>query len=69
MALIDCTNCGRRITDQAVSCPGCGVAMDRFGKSGLEVQAESPVQSNPFELWLLLAVAFAPFAFLWLLLG
>lgn len=24
MALINCTECGRQISDQAVSCPGCG---------------------------------------------
>lgn len=48
MALVDCTNCGRRITAQAVPCPGCSVAMTRLGKSGLEAQAESPMQSNPF---------------------
>jgi|GEM_PF-3362427 len=26
MALVTCTECGREISDQAVSCPGCGAA-------------------------------------------
>ncbi len=25
MSLVDCTECNRRISDQAVTCPGCGV--------------------------------------------
>ncbi len=30
MALIDCPECGHRVSDKAASCPSCGVGIRRF---------------------------------------
>ncbi len=29
MALIECTECGKQISDQANNCPGCGVPVNK----------------------------------------
>lgn len=33
MALIPCKECGRRVSDQASSCPGCGAPIEGAGRS------------------------------------
>lgn len=44
MALINCPECGREVSDKAPTCPGCGVPI-----AGHVGQSESPVMSKPPE--------------------
>ena len=39
MALIKCPECGREISDRALSCPGCGIAKDDIQKMFVEQNA------------------------------
>ncbi|MDR3117854.1 MAG: zinc ribbon domain-containing protein [Mediterranea sp.] len=46
MALINCPECGKEISDKAVSCPNCGVPM-RNDTSGLEVEDDEKLLTFP----------------------
>lgn len=50
MSLIKCSECGREISDKAVSCPGCGCPISQAGliknKSDLEKQVDEIYHRN-----------------------
>ena len=39
MALINCEECNRQISDKAVSCPGCGFPLRLMNKSNIEIES------------------------------
>lgn len=47
MALITCPECGREISDKAVSCPGCGFPMDGY----VEVDSRSELDKLVDEIY------------------
>ncbi len=46
MALIDCSGCGRRISDRAVACPKCGKANNNFAGNAKESQIIDEAKNN-----------------------
>lgn len=73
MALIDCTECGHRVSDKAASCPGCGMRLnvDSAG-AGAAAAAGSVPQPQPrtrsVGILLFLGIAVVPVVFVWFLL-
>lgn len=69
MALIDCRECGKQISDQALSCPNCGapVAREIQGAYAVRPQAATvPVRNVGFLLGL--GIFLVPLVFVWFLL-
>ncbi|MBH8613017.1 SPOR domain-containing protein [Pseudomonas mohnii] len=69
MALIDCYECGKQISDIAPACPSCGAPAakpDAKIDSSFRVHTTKPPRVVSFGLFL--GVVFAPFLFFWFLL-
>lgn len=54
MALITCPECGKQVSDQAASCPGCGYPLERTQKENEQIhdiaeQNNAPDASNTIE--------------------
>ena len=55
MALIKCPECGKEISDKAVSCPSCGFPMENYvidntGSDVFETQEKCFLNNEPYEL-------------------
>lgn len=69
MALIDCYECGKRISDTAASCPSCGAPAKKKTPDRIDASFQIPLTpSRVVSFPLFLAVIFAPFIFFWFLL-
>lgn len=69
MALIECRECGKQISDQAMSCPNCGapIARELQGAYTMRPQAAAlPVRNVGFLLGL--GIFLVPIIFVWFLL-
>lgn len=48
MALITCPECGKKVSDQAEACPGCGYPIPKYIEAQKQ-QIETPIAENPVE--------------------
>ena len=69
MALINCSECGNQISDQAVSCPGCGVPISQGLKAQAAMTYSAPkTEERKVGILLGLGIFIVPFIFVWFLL-
>lgn len=57
MALVPCKECGREVSDKAVSCPSCGVSL-RKRVASADHSSKTPLESkktNPFAFALMVS--------------
>ncbi len=66
MALINCIECNRTVSDQAEACPNCGAPIARRGAEILV--APQPATSRSVDFWLGLGIFLFPLVFVWFLL-
>lgn len=50
MALIECGECGREVSDKAASCPGCGAPIGAQGKTVKAKRAGAGLETTGFLL-------------------
>ncbi|PKM31603.1 MAG: hypothetical protein CVV07_00365 [Gammaproteobacteria bacterium HGW-Gammaproteobacteria-11] len=69
MALINCSECGNQISDQAVSCPGCGAPISQGLKAQTAMAYNAPkTEERKVGILLGLGIFIVPFIFVWFLL-
>ncbi|WP_223532339.1 SPOR domain-containing protein [Pseudomonas sp. GL-RE-20] len=69
MALIDCYECGKKISDVAPACPSCGAPAAKPASTQIEGSLRAvPKPSRTLSFGLFMGVFFAPFIFFWFLL-
>lgn len=61
MALVKCTECGREISDQAASCPGCGAPMERRMTSIYQMKNPQEKYKSRMGNWLRFNIIFVWF--------
>ena len=69
MALIDCYECGKKISDVAPACPSCGAPATKPASGQIDGSFRAlPKPSRTLGFGLFMGIVFAPFIFFWFLL-